>query len=110
MEDAQGAVEEAQRLGLLARLQQAGGPSTAEELARCGPQQQLPHRFQWCSGLKTHYTDSTWDVGPQGLLPLLQAAGFDRRGAAAALPARRRCVRFTNPTPCRPTMQSAGHC
>ncbi|PRW58157.1 zinc finger CCCH domain-containing ZFN-like isoform X1 [Chlorella sorokiniana] len=33
MEDAQGAVEEAQRLGLLARLQQAGGPSTAEELA-----------------------------------------------------------------------------
>ncbi|KAI7839733.1 hypothetical protein COHA_006537 [Chlorella ohadii] len=33
MDDAQGAVEEAQRLGLLARLQQAGGASTAEELA-----------------------------------------------------------------------------
>lgn len=39
MDDAQGSVEEAQRLGLLARLQQAGGPCTAEELARCGPQQ-----------------------------------------------------------------------
>ena len=35
MEDAQGALEEAQRLGLLSRLQGAGA-CTAEQLARCG--------------------------------------------------------------------------
>lgn len=51
MDDAQAAVEEAQRLGLLARLQQAGGPSTAEELARCEPQQQLALACDLHSGL-----------------------------------------------------------
>ena len=51
MDDAQAAVEEAQRLGLLARLQQAGGPSTAEELARCGPPQQLALACDLHSGL-----------------------------------------------------------
>lgn len=50
MDDAQGAVEEAQRLGLLARLQQAGGASTAEELARCGSPQQLPGRLTCAAG------------------------------------------------------------